>query len=80
MEHGKCYLRVTDREADRMAQKIDICSALVLIAYCTYKGLCLLSGNSVIKGGVENPNTIYTNIFTMRKKGERLVLDSRRSL
>ena len=29
-EHGKSYLRVIDREVDRIAWRADICPALVL--------------------------------------------------
>lgn len=39
MEHGKLYLRVTDREVDKVAQRVDTCPAQVLLrAYYTYKG------------------------------------------
>jgi hypothetical protein len=38
VEHGKLYLRVIDREVDIIAQRVDICPALVPIkAYYKYK-------------------------------------------
>jgi len=29
-EHGKQYLRVIDREAEKIAQRVDVCPVLVL--------------------------------------------------
>lgn len=45
-EHGKSYIWVIGREGDILAQRVDICPALVLSRLIiNIKVLCLLSGD-----------------------------------
>lgn len=46
VEHGKLYLGVIDRKVDKIAQRVDICLALVLLRlFMIIKVLCLLFWN-----------------------------------
>lgn len=56
-EPGKSYLRVIDRKVDKIAQRVDICLALVPLRLITnIKLLCFLFGKWMIQGGVETPS------------------------
>ena len=46
MEYGKSYMRVTGRDVDIKAERVDICPALVLYRLTiNIETLCLLSEN-----------------------------------
>jgi hypothetical protein len=56
-QHGQSYLGVTDREVDKIAQRVNMCPALLILRLIiNIKVLYLLSENYMIQGGVETPD------------------------